>query len=99
MGIFGWLSEPQYYLVCGIHLSSRLFVIVSQSYIAFYVQYTVELSAGMIAIAPLVKYIAGIITSFVLKLLTDKVGYKRAFVLSCVLGLGISTLSIYEQIN
>ena len=88
MKIFHWFLEPQFYLVACIYMAARLFVNVSQSYITFYVQYTVNLSADMIAIIPLVMYMAGFFISLVLKLVTDRFGYKIAFVLSCAVGLG-----------
>ena len=69
-------------------MSARLFVNISQSYITFYVQYTVVLSADMIAIIPLIMYVAGFSISLVLKFVTDKFGYKIAFVLSCIVGIG-----------
>ena len=56
---------------------TKQFVNVSQAYITFYVQYTIELPEAMIAIIPLIMYVAGIVVSFVLKLLTDKLGYKK----------------------
>ena len=80
--------EPQFYLVACIYMSARLFVNVSQSYITFYVQYTVEgLSNDMIAVIPLIMFVSGFIVSIVLKFITDKVGLKIAFVGSCVIGL------------
>ena len=97
MEIFRWFLEPQVYLVAGIYMSSRLFVNVSQSYIIFFVQYTVALSEEMIAIIPLMMYIAGIVVSFGLKILTDKLGYKKGFVLSCVVGLGMFIWDAFHQ--
>jgi Na+/melibiose symporter-like transporter len=91
MKIFDWFKEPQFYLVACIYMSARLFVNVSQSYITFYVQYTVTLSSDMIAVIPLVMYVAGFFISLLLKFLTDRFGYKIAFVLSCIVGL--STLN------
>ena len=89
MKIFHWFQEPQFYLVACIYMAARLFVNVSQSYITFYVQYTVALLSDMIAVIPLVMYIAGFFISLVLKFVTDRFGYKIAFVLSCIVGLGI----------
>ena len=69
-------------------MSARLFVNVSQSYITYYVQYTVVgLSNDMIAVIPLVIFVSGFIVSIILKFITDRFGHKIAFVGSCVIGL------------
>ena len=88
MRIYHWFLEPQFYVIACIYMSARLFVNISQSYITFYVQYTVVLSADMIAIIPLIMYVAGFSISLVLKFVTDRFGYKIAFVLSCFVGIG-----------
>ena len=102
MKIYHWFQEPQFYLVAFIYMAARLFVNVSQSYITFYVQYTMELPSEMIAIIPLVMYISGFFISFVLQYVTEKVGYKIAFVSSCFVGLGKLTFLytiIFESTN
>ena len=69
-------------------MSARLFVNVSQSYITFYVQYTVAgLDDTMIAVIPMIIFVSGFIVSVVLKFFTDRFGHKIAFVGSCVVGL------------
>ena len=88
MKILHWFQEPQFYLVACIYMAARLYVNISQSYVTFYVQYTVALSSDLIAIIPLIMYIAGFFISLVLKFVTDRFGYKVAFVLSCIVGLG-----------
>jgi len=88
MKIWDWFMEPQFYLVACIYMSARLFVNVSQSYITFYVQYTViGLDDTMIAVIPMIIFVSGFIVSVVLKFFTDKFGHKIAFVGSCVVGL------------
>ena len=88
MKIWDWFMEPQFYLVACIYMSARLFVNVSQSYITFYVQYTVSgLGDTMIAVIPMIIFVAGFIVSVVLKFFTDRFGNKIAFVGSCVVGL------------
>ena len=91
MKIFDWFLEPQFYLVACIYMSSKLFVTISQSYIAFYVQYTLALPSETVAIAPLIMFIAGFFISLVLKFVTDRYGYQIAFVLSCIVGVGTLT--------
>ena len=99
MKISDWFLEPQFYLVACIYMSSKLFVTISQSYIAFYVQYTLALPSEMVAIAPLIMFIAGFFTSLVLKFVTDRYGYQVAFVLSCIVGIGMSTFPSKNNIR
>ena len=94
MAILDWFMEPQFYLVACIYMSARLFVNVSQSYITFYVQYTVTHTdaiklewSTMIALIPMIIFLSGFIVSMVLKFITDKFGHKIAFIGSCVVGL------------
>ena len=88
MKIHHWLSEAPFYLVACLHIASRLFVLVSQAYIVFYIEYTLNLSPDMMAIIPLVMYVAGFFISIVLKVATYRVGFKVAFVCSCIAGIG-----------
>ena len=88
MKVYHWLSEAQFYLVACLYIASRLFVNVSQAYIVFYIDYTLNLSPDMIAIIPLVMYVAGFFISLVLKVATYRVGFKVAFVCSCIAGMG-----------
>ena len=97
MKILPWFKEPQFYLVACIHMAASLFVNISQAYIAFFVHYTINLSEEMIAVTPLVMYIAGIVVSLVLKFLPAKFGLKMPFGLSCVIGLGILILDMYDK--
>ena len=89
MKIFSWFLEPQFYLIACIYMSTRLFVNISQSYISFYLQYTITLPAEYVAVIPLVMYISGFFVSLILKFATSRYGYKICFVASCVVGLGM----------
>ena len=99
MKIYDWFLEPQFYVIACIYMACRLFVNMSQSYITFYVQYTVALPSEMIAIIPLVMFISGFLVSLLLKFITDRYGYKIAFALSYIVGIGISIISIRRNIR
>ena len=88
MKAYQWLKEPQLYIVGCIYIVTRIFVNVSNSYLTFYLQYTVSLPTVYVAVAPLVMYVSGFLISIILKRFTEKYGYKNAFALSCLMGLG-----------
>lgn len=89
MGISKWFLEPQFYLMALIYMATRIFVNISQSYISFYLQYTISLPSDYIAIIPLVMYVAGFGVSILLRCATNRVGFKIVFVISCIVGLGM----------
>ena len=99
MGIFGWFLQPQFYLVACVYMVTRLFVNVSNSYISLYLQHTLVLENIYVAIVPLVMYIAGFIISVILKFLTKRFGFKVAFALSCIIGLGKKFHTTSNQLN
>jgi Na+/melibiose symporter-like transporter len=69
-------------------MSSRLFIAISQSFISFYLQYTISLPPDYVAVIPLVMYISGFFVSIVLRFATKRYGYKICFALSCLIELG-----------
>ena len=96
MKIFQWFQEPQFYVIACIYMASKLCVNVSQSYVTFYVHYTLLLPPAYVAVIPLVMYIAGFVTSFILQFVTVKLGFKKAFVLACIIAMGMF-LCLYTQ--
>ena len=88
MQIFQWFLEPQFYLVACIYMATRIFVNVSMIYMTFYLQYTISLPAEYVAVVPLVMYLSGLVVSIILKILTKRFGFKMAFIVSCLLGVG-----------
>ena len=94
---YKWFMEPQFYLVACIHIVTKLFSGISQAYIVFYVQYTVELPAKYVAISPLVIYVAGFLISTITKQVTGRIGLKFTFIASCQLGIGNLSCTIYKR--
>ena len=97
MQTYEWFLEPQFYLVTCLYMTARLFNILSQTYITFYVQYTLQLSQDMLAIIPMVIFISGFVISIALGYIVEKIGYRISFIASCIIGVG-KVLVIYNYL-
>ena len=86
MGVTDWLREPQFYQVALVYMTTRLFVNVSQAYITFYLQVTLQLEATYAARIPLVMFVAGFFVAMIMKSITKRIGRKLAFAISCIIG-------------
>ncbi|XP_059494463.1 major facilitator superfamily domain-containing protein 12a isoform X4 [Stegostoma tigrinum] len=62
-----WLKELSFYHVAFVYMCTRLIINLSQTYIAMYVSYTLKLPKNYIAMIPLVMYISGFLSSFLMK--------------------------------
>ncbi|XP_040273796.1 major facilitator superfamily domain-containing protein 12 isoform X2 [Bufo bufo] len=62
-----WLSEPSFYQVAFLYMCTRLIVNLSQTYIAVYLTYSLHLPKNYIATIPLVIYVSGFVSSFLMK--------------------------------
>ncbi|XP_055661853.1 major facilitator superfamily domain-containing protein 12 isoform X1 [Falco peregrinus] len=62
-----WLLEPAFYQVAVLYMSTRLIVNLSQTYIAMYLTNSLLLPKKYIATIPLVMYISGFLSSFLMK--------------------------------
>jgi len=86
MRINDWFKEPQFYLVAGVYMSTRLFVNLSQAYLPLYIQESLKLKSTYVAIVPLVMYTSSFVVSRIMKYLSSKVGRKICFLIGCALG-------------
>ena len=59
MTIKDWFSEPQFYQIGCLYMFTRLFVNLTQVFIPFYLQITLQLKAMYVAVIPLVMYLSG----------------------------------------
>ena len=50
MSITDWFKEPQFYLVAGVYMSTRLFVNLSQAYLPLYLQESLQLQSKYVSI-------------------------------------------------
>ena len=67
-------------------MTTRLFVNLNQTYVPLYLQVSLKLPGLYVATIPLVMFIAGFVTSSMMKFLNRKMGRKVTFLLGCVLG-------------
>ena len=49
MSIQDWFQEPQFYLVAGVYMSTRLFVNLSQAYLPLYLQESLQLHSKYVS--------------------------------------------------
>ena len=87
MSIMNWVSEPQFYQVAVIYMSTRLFVNISQAYIPLYIQHTLSLKPVSIAGIPLIMFLSGFVVSLINKPITRLIGRKWSMALGCTIGL------------
>ncbi|XP_077989047.1 major facilitator superfamily domain-containing protein 12-like [Glandiceps talaboti] len=80
-----WLKEPQFYLIALLYMCTRLMVNVSQVYIPMYLTDSLQLGKDKIAIIPLIVYISGFFTSFLMKLVNKYAGRKVTYLLGAIL--------------
>ena len=86
MGVLDWFREPQFYLVAGVYMSTRLFVNLSQAYLPLYLQESLELRSTYVATIPLVMYSSSFMVSRVMKFLNNKAGRKLSYLIGAIVG-------------
>ncbi|XP_063771403.1 major facilitator superfamily domain-containing protein 12 isoform X3 [Pseudophryne corroboree] len=77
-----WLVEPSFYQVAVLYMCTRLIVNLSQTYIAVYLTNSLHLPKNYIATIPLVMYVSGFVSSFLMKPINKCMGrnHSAAFV-------------------
>ena len=66
-----------------------MFVNLTQMYLPFYLQETLNLPNSFVATIPLIIYVVGFATSTVMKYVNWKIGRKATFIVGCALGESI----------
>ncbi|XP_030701377.2 major facilitator superfamily domain-containing protein 12 isoform X4 [Globicephala melas] len=74
-----WLREPAFYQVGSLYMSTRLIVNLSQTYMAMYLTYSLNLPKKFIATIPLVMYLSGFLSSFLLKPVNKCIGRNMTY--------------------
>uniref|UniRef100_A0A8D2JS69 Major facilitator superfamily domain containing 12 n=1 Tax=Sciurus vulgaris TaxID=55149 RepID=A0A8D2JS69_SCIVU len=69
-----WLREPAFYQVGVLYMTTRLIVNLSQTYMAMYLTHSLHLPKKFIATIPLVMYLSGFLSSFLMKPLNKHIG-------------------------
>uniref|UniRef100_A0A8C4PV82 Major facilitator superfamily domain containing 12 n=1 Tax=Equus asinus TaxID=9793 RepID=A0A8C4PV82_EQUAS len=74
-----WLREPSFYQVGLLYMSTRLIVNLSQTYIAMYLTYSLNMPKKFIATIPLVMYVSGFCSSFLMKPVNKCIGRNMTY--------------------
>ncbi|EGW03121.1 Uncharacterized MFS-type transporter C19orf28-like [Cricetulus griseus] len=74
-----WLREPAFYQVGMLYMTTRLIVNLSQTYIAMYLTYSLSLPKKFIATIPLVMYLSGFLSSFLMKPVNRRIGRNMTY--------------------
>ena len=92
MRVKDWLSDPQFYQVAGIYLSSGLFVHLSQTYFPLFLHETLKLKSSLSLVIPLVMFSSGFVFSMTMKPLNRIAGRKVSYLMAAAVGLATSVL-------
>eukprot|EP01119_Soliformovum_irregulare_P020676 TRINITY_DN6740_c1_g2_i3.p1 TRINITY_DN6740_c1_g2~~TRINITY_DN6740_c1_g2_i3.p1 ORF type:complete len:503 (+),score=55.01 TRINITY_DN6740_c1_g2_i3:198-1511(+) len=85
-----WFRVPMFYQVAVVYMFSRITVNISQVFMPFYLQFSLDLSSrfpSAIAIVPLVVMGTSFTTTFFLKRLNRVIGRRSAYVLGTLFSL------------
>ncbi|CAL8347056.1 unnamed protein product [Merluccius merluccius] len=85
-----WLRQPSFYQVAVLYMSTRLIVNLSQTYISMYLINTLGLPKRFIATIPLVMYLSGFLSSFIMKSLSKLIGTAMTYFLGLLLVMSFS---------
>ncbi|XP_076602029.1 major facilitator superfamily domain-containing protein 12-like [Chaetodon auriga] len=85
-----WLRQPSFYQVALLYMSTRLIVNLSQTYISMYLINTLGLPKKFIATIPLVMYLSGFLSSFIMKPLSKRIGKCLTYFVGLLLILAFS---------
>ncbi|KAM3865912.1 major facilitator superfamily domain-containing protein 12-like [Diretmus argenteus] len=85
-----WLSQPAFYQVAWLYMSTRLIVNLSQTYISMYLINTLGLPKKFIATIPLVMYLSGFLSSFIMKPINKLIGKSLTYFLGLMLIMAFS---------
>ncbi|XP_071041646.1 major facilitator superfamily domain-containing protein 12 isoform X2 [Parasteatoda tepidariorum] len=81
-------TDLHIFRVAILYTSTRLFFNISQVYMPMYIQDTLKLHKSKIAIIPLVIFLSGFLSSFIVKFINRHFGSKITYLIGCILGLG-----------
>ncbi|XP_038574843.1 major facilitator superfamily domain-containing protein 12-like [Micropterus salmoides] len=85
-----WLQQPSFYQVALLYMSTRLIVNLSQTYIAMYLINTLGLPKKYIATIPLVMFVSGFLSSFIMKPLSKLIGKCLTYFVGLLLIMAFS---------
>ncbi|XP_068594360.1 major facilitator superfamily domain-containing protein 12-like [Cebidichthys violaceus] len=85
-----WLQQPSFYQVALLYMSTRLMVNLSQTYISMYLINTLGLPKKFIATIPLVMYLSGFLSSFIMKPVSKLIGKCLTYFVGLLLIMAFS---------
>lgn len=85
-----WLQQQSFYQVALLYMSTRLIVNLSQTYISMYLINTLNLPKKYIATIPLVMYLSGFLSSFIMKPLSKRIGKCLTYFVGLLLIMAFS---------
>ncbi|CAI5799111.1 Hypothetical predicted protein [Podarcis lilfordi] len=95
-----WLLEPSFYQVAMLYMATRLIVNLSQTYIAMYLTNSLMLPKRFIATIPLVMYISGFLSSFLMKTVNKKIGRNLTYFVGLLIILAFASwVALAERIG
>ncbi|XP_026554727.1 major facilitator superfamily domain-containing protein 12 isoform X2 [Pseudonaja textilis] len=86
-----WFLEPAFYQVAMLYMFTRLIVNLSQTYIAMYLTNSLLLPKKYIATIPLVMYISGFLSSFLMKTVNKWIGRNLTYFLGLLIILAFAS--------
>ncbi|XP_073346762.1 major facilitator superfamily domain-containing protein 12-like [Pagrus major] len=92
-----WLQQPSFYQVALLYMSTRLIVNLSQTYISMYLINTLGLPKKFIATIPLVMYLSGFLSSFIMKPLTKLIGKCLTYFVGLLLIMAFSYWVLLDE--
>ncbi|XP_040178508.1 major facilitator superfamily domain-containing protein 12 [Rana temporaria] len=84
-----WFREPSFYQVAILYMCTRLIVNLSQAYIALYLTNSLILPKNYIATIPLVMYVSGFASSFLMKPVNTLIGRNLTYF------IGLLAISVF----
>ncbi|XP_053821814.1 major facilitator superfamily domain-containing protein 12 isoform X2 [Vidua macroura] len=86
-----WLLEPSFYQIAVLYMATRLIVNLSQTYIAMYLTNSLLLSKKYIATIPLVMYVSGFLSSFLMKPVNKWIGRNLTYFVGILVVLAFAS--------
>ncbi|KAK9539521.1 hypothetical protein VZT92_004622 [Zoarces viviparus] len=92
-----WLHQPSFYQVALLYMSTRLMVNLSQTYISMYLINTLGLPKKFIATIPLVMYLSGFLSSFIMKTVSRLIGKCLTYFVGLLLIMAFSYWVLVDE--
>ncbi|XP_030322329.1 major facilitator superfamily domain-containing protein 12 isoform X2 [Calypte anna] len=86
-----WLLEPAFYQVAMLYMATRLIVNLSQTYIGMFLTNSLLLPKKYIATTPLVMYISGFLSSFLMKPVNKWIGRNLTYFMGILVILAFAS--------